>query len=103
MRAPRYLKVFRCTVIWQAKKGSRGFLSTISEQNEFNIITFANFSLTNTQIPPNQDDTNLQGVQTFIFDRLGVGYMVENFYVSGDGLTLDQNFIFVWEGVIQST
>lgn len=103
VRAPTYLKVFRCTVIWQASKASQGFLSTISEQNELNRITFSNKSLTITGIPPNTDTTILQGIQTFIFDRLAVGYMVENFYVSGDGGTLDQNFIFVWEGVIQST
>lgn len=103
VRAPTYLKVFRCTVIWQAAKSSQGFLSTISEQNELNRITFSNNSFTNTQAPPGQDNTLLLGIQTFVFDRLAVGYMVENFYVSGDGLTLDQNFIFVWEGVIQST
>jgi len=104
VRAPTYLKVFRCTVIWQAIKGTNGYLSTISEQNELNRITFSNYNLTATQPPPNTDQTDLQGVQTFIFDRLGVGYMVENFYVSGDGsLRTGANFIFVWEGVIQST
>jgi len=102
VRPPAYLKVVRCTVIYQPRTdtGSIGYLSTVIPQNEFNVIRFVNYTDTATQVPPATDNTISNGLQSFVFDRLGVGYMTDNFYVSdGSG---NAQFIFIWEGINQS-
>jgi hypothetical protein len=104
VRPPAYLKVVRCTVIFQQPKEnltSVGFLSTASNLNELNVLGFSNYSVTNTAVPPDQDFNINRGLQQFVFDRLGVGYMVDNFFVSSDGN--GGQFVFIWEGIIQST
>jgi len=68
-----------------------------------NVLKFGNFTRTNTVVTPGVDVSTLEALQTFVFDRLGNGYMVENFYVSCDGGAADARFIFIWEGIIQST
>ena len=103
VRPPMYLKVVRCTVIFQSAPGTgdRGLLSTVPEQNDFNSIQFANSYDTTTLVPPAVDSTIIPGIQTFVFDRLGVGYMTDEFYVSSSG-SGSGNFVFIWEGINQS-
>ena len=101
---PKYLECFRCTVIFQGQDqtGSVGYLSTVPNQNEMNTLRFSTQSFTNTGVPPAIDDTTIAGIQTFVFDRLGVGYMVDNFYVSAKSVTGEERFVFIWEGNIRS-
>ena len=101
---PKYLECFRCTVIFQGDTatGSLGFLSTVPNQNKMNSLRFSTNSSTTTGVPPSTDDTTIAGIQTFVFDRLGVGYMVDNFYVSAKPVTGEERFIFIWEGNIRS-
>jgi len=106
VRPPTYLKVVRCTVIFQTQSGNAlrsGVLSTVNNQNQLNTLIFSNFSNTNTSIPPDTDFNVSRGLNQFIFDRLGVGYMVDNFYVSNTADGEDAQFVFIWEGIIQST
>lgn len=102
VRPPAYLKVVRCTVIYQTRlgTGSRGYLSTVTPQTEFNVLRFSNTADTATAVPPAIDQTITNGIETFVFDRLGVGYMTDNFYVSDD--SGNAQFIFIWEGINQS-
>jgi len=105
VRPPKYLQCFRCTVIFQCARSNKGngYLSTVSEQNELNTLRFSNLTITSTNTPPSSDTSVIDGIQTFVFDRLGVGYMVENFYISSDADGAYEKFIFIWEGNIQST
>jgi hypothetical protein len=100
VRPPANLKVVRCTVIFQSTRGQTGYgyLSTVSDQNELNCLIFQNQIRTATAVPP-AVDLSETSINTFVFDRLGVGYMTDNFYVSSDGN--NTQFIFIWEGINQ--
>jgi hypothetical protein len=104
VRPPLTMKVFRCTIYFQnigAGKASRGFLTTVSDQNQFNTVVFASGTEINTLVPPDTDNTQAF-LQQLILDRRGVGYMTEDFYVSSN--SVDQcNFVFIFEGITQST
>ena len=99
VRPPADLKVVRCTVIFQNTKESSasGYLSTVSTQTELNCLLFTNIINTATAVPP-AVELSLVGINTFVFDRLGAGYMTDNFYVSGDSV-LGSQFVFIWEGI----
>jgi len=104
VRPPAYLQCFRCTVIFQTLgHGSIGLLSTVTPQNLMNVLRFSNRETTTVGVPPSNDETVHPGIQSFVFDRLGVGYMVENFYVSAANKQEGEQFVFIWEGNIQST
>lgn len=105
VRPPAYLKVVRCTVIFQCntEQIGGGYLSTVSDQNIYNTIFFSNGNFVNAGVPPSTDTGGNRGITSFVFDRLGVGYMQDQFYVSGEGSAADERFIFIWEGIIQST
>jgi hypothetical protein len=103
VRPPAHLKVIRCTVILQPELGGydSAYLSTEANQNELNTIRFS-VSIENTnEVPPDPSRTFSPGLQSFVFDRLGIGYMTDNFFVSGS--PGGAYFVFVWEGITQST
>lgn len=101
VRPPADLKVVRCTVIFQSNNNAigSGYLSTVANQTALNSIVFKNQFATATAVPPAVDRSEV-ALNTFVFDRLGAGYMVDNFYVSGDGST-DLQFVFIWEGITE--
>jgi len=103
VRPPLTMKVFRCTIYFQTigNKVCRGYLTSVPDQNQFNTFVFASgYVSTNQVIPtPNESQTF---TQQLVLDRRGVGYMTEDFYVSSN--IVDQcNFVFVFEGITQST
>jgi hypothetical protein len=104
VRPPQHLKIVRCTIIFKCRiaQSSIGYLSSDANQNELNCIRFTNQIVTSTNIPPGIDINISDGLETFVFDRLGVGYMTDNFYVSSDATGVE-SFVFIWEGITQST
>ena len=103
VRPPLTMKVFRCTIYFQTigNKVCRGYLTSVPDQNEFNAFVFASGYSTENQLSPTANTTQTF-TQQLVLDRRGVGYMTEDFYVSSN--TIDTcNFVFVFEGITQST
>lgn len=104
VRPPLTMKVFRCTIYFQniaSGKATRGYLTTEPDQNQYNIVVFASGVEIKTVVAPGTDTTQAF-LQQLVLDRRGVGYMTENFYVTSNGLD-DCNFVFIFEGITQST
>lgn len=97
VRAPKFMKAFRCTFLVNPDGATNTvWIASVPTNLEEQCITLSADIITSTLVPPASDITQPYP-QIFVFDRRGVGYMTDEFYLYGE----DVNVRIVWEGIIE--
>ena len=106
VKPPQSLKVFRCTISVSSFGNiapCQVCISSFANANAYTSIDLSTafFNETTTAVPPATDlsvGTN-ETISHLVLDRRGVGYMVDTFYIWGNG-NLPCKVNFVWEGIV---
>ena len=97
IRAPKTMKCFRATFVVNNYNGSQPsdlWISSEPTNSEEDCIFLNSTYTTTTALVPGTDLTRV-APNIFIFDRRGVGYMEDEFYLQSD----DCFVTIVWEGI----
>lgn len=101
VRPPKTIRVFRCTIfatdIINPASATDVYVSNIDNPTEFNAFKITNGAVGNTlnTSPTTSITSYLTGIDRIQFDRRGVGYMADTFYIWGKG-----QVSIIWEGEI---
>lgn len=109
IRVPKHLKVFRAHIFCDNREDTTQdtavFISTQYPGNYNNAsvsttgIFLSTRNYTEASVPVAPDTSTghtTSNVNSVIFDRRGVGYMCDDFYVYGEG-----GISIIWEGIIE--
>jgi hypothetical protein len=109
IRVPKNLKVFRAHIMVDNREdntlGTTAFISTDFPGVESSGVSLTGIFLTSSvytemSVPVAPDTAtgfNTININSVIFDRRGVGYMTDDFYVFGKG-----GISVIWEGITEN-
>jgi hypothetical protein len=98
VRAPKTMKCFRATFVvnnYGSNLPCDLFIATSPTNQEEQCLYLSGNILTSVTGPAPTTDTTFNAPQTFVFDRRGVGYMTDEFYL----YSVDANVTIIWEGI----
>jgi len=102
VRPPQSMRVFRCLIYVSGQvdegTGASAYIANEANANVLNSVFLSRSVATSSTnpVPPDPSTSDsLTNVDRIQFDRRGVGYMNDTFYIFGKG-----TICFVWEGEV---